>query len=119
MKEYFALLFVAVGVLLIALAVPLIRRRVKPNRLYGLRVPATFADEYVWFEANARSGRDLLNLGLTAIVIALILLLPPLTDAAYVLINAAVLFTGTLVMAFVGWSRANRLLNERRSGGTN
>jgi hypothetical protein len=66
-------LFIAMGLLLAALAIPLIRRRVKPNRLHGLWVPATIADEWVWYEANARSGRDLLILALVQVAIAQLL----------------------------------------------
>ena len=34
------------GLVFVAIAIPLIRRRIPPNRLYGLRVPATFVDEW-------------------------------------------------------------------------
>ena len=71
MKLILAPLFVAVGLLFIGLAIPLIRRRVKPNQMYGLRVPATFANEWVWYEANAASGRDLLYGGLCQLAAAL------------------------------------------------
>lgn len=39
------LVFPALGLLLAALGWPMATRRVPPNRWYGLRVPATFADE--------------------------------------------------------------------------
>jgi hypothetical protein len=67
------ILFPALGLLLAALGYPLARRRVRPNRWYGLRVPATFASERVWFEANAVAGRDLILLG-SAVGIAGLLL---------------------------------------------
>ncbi len=38
-------MFPLVGLLLIGLGWPMAARRVPPNRWYGLRVPATFADE--------------------------------------------------------------------------
>src|SRR5947207_1568020 len=76
----------------IALAIPLIRRRVKPNALYGLRVPATFADEWVWYEANAKSGRDLLIVGILQFVMALALAMAPrINEATYSIVNAAIL----------------------------
>jgi hypothetical protein len=42
-----SLISLALGILLIAISVPLVRRRLPPNAGYGLRVPATFADEWV------------------------------------------------------------------------
>ena len=58
-----ALRFGITGLLLIVTAVPLILKRVPPNRFYGLRVPPTGRSETVWYEANRRSGWDLLVLG--------------------------------------------------------
>jgi SdpI/YfhL protein family len=67
------LLFPLLGLLLVALGWPMAARRVRPNRWYGLRVPATFADEKVWYEANAVAGRDMMILGWAIVVVALVL----------------------------------------------
>jgi hypothetical protein len=114
----FASLFSIVGLLMIGIAVPLIRRRIAPNGLYGLRVPATFSDEWVWYEANARSGRDLAILGGIQFSIALV---PPLVAdlspgapaITYALANVAFAGVGAVTLAIVGWIRANRLLKKR------
>lgn len=108
-------LFVAVGLLFCALAIPLMQRRVPPNGLYGLRVRATFADETVWYEANARSGRDFFVFGLAQIVLALALpfVVPEITDEAYDTANTAFLLLGALWVAAIGIQRADRLLRER------
>lgn len=109
------LLFMATGALMIALAIPLMRRRVKPNSLYGLRIPATFADDWVWYEANARSGRDLLILGCVLAATALVLfLIPGVTADLLAGISAAVAVVGAVTCAVAGWRRANRLLESRR-----
>jgi uncharacterized membrane protein len=107
--------FVAVGALMVALAIPLIRRRVGPNSLVGLRVSATFADEQVWYEANARSGRDLLWLGVLLILLALALPLLGVRDDEYVLTWIVAAVVGALAMGIRGWRYANRLRRERRS----
>jgi hypothetical protein len=60
--------FVFVGVLLIALAVPMIRGRVRPNRLYGLRTLETLGDEGIWYVANRRSGWDMVIVGAVLIL---------------------------------------------------
>lgn len=56
------------GVLLMGLARPLVRRRVKPNGLYGVRLPDTLADERVWYDVNEVGGRDLFRLGVLNLV---------------------------------------------------
>jgi uncharacterized membrane protein len=113
MKPVLAPLFTVVGLLFVGLAIPLIKRRIKPNGLYGLRIPATFADEWVWYEANARTGRDMLSIGLIQIAAALLFL--PLPDLAYAATNGLLTLGGAITMCIAGIRRANRLLEERRS----
>jgi uncharacterized membrane protein len=67
----FLLLFVFVSLLMVGLAVPVIRRRVKPNYLYGFRTPKTLGDERIWYEANAYAGRLLLRLGIALTLAAI------------------------------------------------
>lgn len=111
------LLFLLSGALCIVLAIPLIRRRVPPNRIYGLRVRATLCDPAVWYEANARSGRDLLWLGLALMLLALALPWLGVEEERYALLWSAAALTGTLALAGVGWRRANRL-SARSTGRT-
>src|SRR5690348_16633966 len=53
MTLWFLLLFAGVAVLMMALAVPLMGGRVKPNSLYGLRTERTLRDEDAWYRGNA------------------------------------------------------------------
>ena len=111
------ILFAALGILLLVIGWPLARRRVGPNRWYGLRVPATFADEHVWYEANVVAGRDLIALGVLLLVLALTLpTLVGVRGPAFALVEAAVAVVGSLVMTLRGWRLANRLLREQRPG---
>jgi SdpI/YfhL protein family len=109
------LLFPALGLLLVALGWPMATRRVRPNRWYGLRVPATLADEGVWYEANAVAGRSMMALGAVLVLVALALpRLAGLPESTYAGICAGLLGVGSLVLTVRGWRIANRLLRERR-----
>jgi len=66
-----ALMLTATGPLLVALGIPLMRRRVRPNIWYGVRTRDTLADERVWYEVNAMGGRDLVVLGVFYVVLHL------------------------------------------------
>src|SRR3954469_15269663 len=111
MKLIFVPLFIAVALLFIGLAIPLIRRRVKPNKTFGLRVPATFADEWVWYEANARSGRDLFRLAVVFTGLSVLLaVVPGISVPVYTISSGAFILCGTIWFSLVGWLRANRLL---------
>ncbi len=104
-------LFAAAGVLLMGLAVPLMRRRVPPNAWYGVRLPATYADPAVWYEVNARSGRDLFVLGavFTALVLGLAGLGPRVTGAGRVQLPTLALSVGTVVVVVRAVRHARRL----------
>jgi uncharacterized membrane protein len=108
-------LFPLLGLLFIALGWPMATRRVPPNRWYGLRVPATFADKTVWYDANAVTGRDMVGLGIVLAVVALLLpRIVSLDSTIYTLVCALVLGVGSLIFSLRGWRLANRLLRERR-----
>ena len=111
------ILFPAVALLLIGLGWPLSRRRIKPNRWYGLRVPATFADERVWYEANAVAGRDMMLVGSAVGVAGLLLPLLGLRHNFVAVICAAILTVGSLIATLRGWRLANRLYRERPAAG--
>jgi uncharacterized membrane protein len=63
------------ALLLIAVGIPLWLRRVPPNPLYGARFRSTLSDEAVWYEINARAGRNLVGIGamyLALLIVALV-----------------------------------------------
>lgn len=98
---------------LILIAIPLVLRRIPPNGLYGLRVPATFKDERVWYDANAASARDMIVLAVVLLAFALV---PPWLGwrgESHWLAWAVLLGAGAVAMAAVGWRRANRMLRQR------
>jgi uncharacterized membrane protein len=110
------LVSVAIGALSIVVGVPLASRRVPRNRWYGLRIPATFADEHVWYEANAVTGRDLIVVGIVLLLVAF--LLPRLglgSSPAYAAVCVGVLAVGSFLATLRGWRLASRLLQQRRS----
>ena len=112
------LLFPFVGVLLALLGWPFAARRIGPNRWYGLRVPATFADRQVWFDANALAGRDMIVLGVVLAAVSLLLpRIARLPEAAYTAVCGALLGIGALVLTVRGWRAANRLQQMRRAPG--
>jgi hypothetical protein len=110
------LVFVGIGLLSIVIGLPLADRRIPPNRWYGVRVRATFADEHVWYEANAQAGRDLTGLGVLFVVLAIVLAdrLPP---AQYVMWCGPVFVLGSLLLVVRSLRLANRLWRERGNGG--
>jgi hypothetical protein len=124
----FGSVFLGCALIVIAFARPMMLRRVPPNRIYGVKLQATFADEWVWYEANAAGGRDAMCWA--AVQIAAVLI-PPLflrpaswtsmdldrAGVAYLVINLSVLVLGALIMCMISVVRANRLLKQRIASG--
>jgi uncharacterized membrane protein len=71
------ILFVSTGLLLAALSVPLILRKIGPNPLYGFRVKRTLEDPAVWYPVNAYAAKRLLVVGLVISVSAILLYFVP------------------------------------------
>src|SRR4051794_17188862 len=95
---FILLVHVSAGVLTAALAVPLMRRKVGPNSLYGFRVRRTLDDPRVWYEANAFAGRCLFASGIVTALACLVLYWTPAIDpVAYAAACPTVLLVGLAV----------------------
>lgn len=60
------------SILILLLAIPLARGRVRRNRLYGFRTPATLASDRVWYAANAAAGKYLVVGGAASVGVTLV-----------------------------------------------
>jgi uncharacterized membrane protein len=77
-------LFASMGVVLVAISIPLIQRRIKPNYWYGFRTRRTLSDPTVWYEVNAYAGKRLLISGVITTAAAIMLyFVPGLTVDGY------------------------------------
>jgi hypothetical protein len=104
------ILYVVIGLLMVVLAVPLIKRKVKPNWLYGFRVPQTLSDPEVWYAVNAHFGRRLLVTGMATTLAALLLYrLPGLDVDSYAWALLAVFFLFFGVGVVQSWRYMNTL----------
>jgi uncharacterized membrane protein len=106
----FLLLFVAEGLGLAALAVPLIRRRVPRNGWYGFRVPKTLASDDVWYPANAYCGRLLYKTGLAFALSAVLLsLVPGMNGDRYASACTTVMLIGLAITVVKSFAYLRRL----------
>jgi uncharacterized membrane protein len=107
---FLIMLFVATGLLMVILAVPMIKGRVKPNGWYGFRIRATLDDPDIWYPANAYAGRLLFWLGVFTIVASLLLaLIPGISEDMYGLLASAALLLGLLLVIVLSLRSAKKL----------
>jgi SdpI/YhfL family protein len=102
----------ALGPVLILLSVPLILRWIPRNRIYGFRIASTLANDSVWYDANALSGRHMLTLGLVMVALEFVL---PISIRTVVLRTVGIAGLGVIVVA--DWRTANRWRRERELTG--
>jgi len=67
--------FVLVGMIMVALAEPLARRKIAPNGLYGFRTPTTLRYPSIWYEVNEHAGKQLRVVGACTAAFAVLLYL--------------------------------------------
>jgi hypothetical protein len=109
----------ASGVLLIAAGIPLWLRRVPRNALYGVRFASTLSDDRIWYEINARCGRDLVGIGTGYLVLlAAALLFGRSWSMPFRLLGPTVALVFALIVNTILLSRAgSRLLAARDKAG--
>jgi hypothetical protein len=71
--------FVFSGLLMAALALPLLRGSIGRNAWYGIRTPASMASDEAWYAINRQGARPLIFCGLATVVLSM---------SAYPLIDA-------------------------------
>jgi len=90
--------YAGAGLLLSMLAVPLIRRKVRPNPFYGVRIRQTLDNPEVWYPVNEYVARRLFVVGLLcAAASVLLFLLPGMKLDTYALACLAVTLVGFAV----------------------
>jgi len=91
-----SVVFGATSLLLIGLALPLMRRRVRPNRFYGFRTPTTLKDERLWYEVNAKTGLDFMAVGAGLACVTSAHVLGVLTPQVFAVLASAWITGGAL-----------------------
>jgi len=89
LTSWFLLFFAIATMLMVALSVPLMRGKIKPNMIYGVRTPKTLSDERIWYRSNAYGGRLLFRTGLIQLVAIVALYAVPTLRANFAAYNVA------------------------------
>lgn len=114
MMALFLTMFLAVGGALICMSIPLIQRKVAPNRWYGFRVRRTLEDPDVWYPANAYAARRMLWFGIVTMIVAIAAyFVPGLELAAYASIVGVVVAIGLVVVLVQSFAYLRKLPDER------
>src|SRR4051812_18320096 len=114
-KTLMLVLYLALGLALVGMSIPLIRGRVPPNPVYGFRVKRTLEDPDIWYPANRYAAWRMLWLGVAlAVVATAFYFMPGVGFVAYALTCLAVVVVG-LAMGLAQSFRHLRRLGGRGS----
>jgi hypothetical protein len=110
MMVTYLVIFGLMSLLYVGLGLPLARRKVGRNSLYGLRVGETMASDEVWYEANAICGRELVAFGWASLIVAVGLFPVPWPGIKiYPTILTVAHLVGVLVVAGRGMATAREI----------
>src|SRR5712691_4443518 len=104
------LIYFGVGLLVAALALPMMYDKIPPNGFYGFRTPRTMSDPNLWYPANRVAGRNLAVAGVIVSTTALVVFaihksIQPRTAALTLLIVSMTSLVGAVVHSFIALRR--------------
>lgn len=101
------------SLIMIALGIPFMQRKIGPNPIAGIRIPATLNDAGIWYEANAYGGRLMVQSGIITGIITLLYLVPSVATPLYFgVVTAAILLT-SIVFLVKSMNFVRALTSER------
>lgn len=103
----------AIALLIIGLSIPLVRRKIKMNSLYGVRLTKSFVSDENWYAINHYGGKamiywmlPLLVAGISTIISSFFI--PPTTNVEAIWIGTAgiptLLLIGSIIQVVI-WSK--------------
>ncbi|MBN2063158.1 MAG: SdpI family protein [Sedimentisphaerales bacterium] len=112
--------FFFVGLLFIALALPLVLKKVPPNVWYGWRTPGAYESDDIWYAINSYTGRDFLVQGIIIIIFNAIMLVPFLMNITINMYflpgNVLILTGGTLLVLSRGFMYLAKIKQKGKEG---
>jgi len=116
LQSYFgSLSSIFFSILYMAIALPLVYRKIKRNNFYGFRITYTMQDDDIWYEVNAMLGRHMVFQGIIFGIIGLAAVFFKGTMAQALALGAAmtVLIIGIIYSLMRGIELMNRMAVEK------
>ena len=92
-----ALSYIANGVLLVLVCLPLLKDKIGPNRWYGVRVKKSFESREKWFALNRYGAKRFITWAGVLVVCGIMLLLTRINDSQSTLVLLLALLPAVLI----------------------
>lgn len=121
MEEFLNLYFAAAvswiyAVILIPLAIPLMKRKIKRNWWYGFRTKLTMMHDDIWYPVNEMSGRHMIVIGVIMAVYGLIcfFLVRNMTAQIIAIGLSLVILFGGLIYSLIAGTRMGKAIAKEK-----
>jgi uncharacterized membrane protein len=108
-------MYLILSLLMVIISVPLMRRMVKPNYIYGFRVRQTLSDADTWYAVNAYGGRMLFGLGIAMALCTLALYPLGFSVDGYASACAAVMLIGLSIALGLTFRYMQQYIRAKKS----
>jgi hypothetical protein len=88
------------GLLFIGISIPLVKRKIKMNSLYGFRMEKSFKSEENWYNINAYGGKELMVWSVPVILLGIICFFIP-SNNQYKEVMPLILCVGPIVICLM------------------
>lgn len=111
--------FLFTSVVLVGCGVPLFRRKVGPNKLFGLRTKLTMSDDDIWYAANQVAGRWLIITGIGTAASAAAGVLAGMNETESAMLVIGGMLAGISLCVLASLAEQRRSVEERDRTDTN
>lgn len=111
---FVSVLTIGSAMLFTGLSIPLVRRNVKMNKLYGVRFKKSYTSNEAWYDINEYGGRQLILWSIPILVAGVILLFIDLESSptlTLLLVSSPAIFAG--LACWFSWSYAKNYPEHR------
>lgn len=104
------LVYLFIEIIFMAISIPLIKRKVKINNWYGIRLPETMKNEKVWYEVNEKGGKHLFVFGVIISLVSILFYLGAFFSSvvAFIIMTVLILI-GTVLLVIKASSISTKL----------
>ena len=100
---------ISIAVLIILLSIPLVRRKVGMNKLYGIKIKKAFESEENWYKINAYGGKQMILWSIPLLLLGIATFFLPLEGNEPMIIAVACAPLILLVPIITGCAYAKKL----------
>lgn len=101
---------IMVGILVMAISIPLVYNKIPMNPIYGIRFKQSFESPEKWYQINAYGGRQLIGWSIPLILLGVATLFMPMAERRFWLVMIASAPLIYLVPVLISYSYAKQLI---------